>query len=195
MLKRVLPLIFLLQFVWAQPASEEQIKTWVSNLGADHFKDRKTAEASLLKEGGRVRPYLLPLQNSKAPEISMRVQRILEKLGPDLFSFLVKKGTCKGEASEGNDRWPCIVTITEFNEESGEFTGTIEWTNLDALHEIKGKLDGEGFHFSETKFIRRGNAIIGVDYVFPKDKMKGSTLRGSWKSGTPRSGPAELHLP
>ncbi|GEM_PF-6967695 len=193
-----LPLLILTSFasaVWGQAASDAQIKTWIEELGADHYKVRQAAEDALRQQGTRVRMHVAPLLDSPDPEIRMRAERLLKTLGPNLLAFLKEKGTCKGEASEGKERWPCILTITEYNEEDGAFTGTIEWTSLDALHEIKGKLTQEAFTFRETGFIRRGNAIIGVDYTFPLNETKGSVLHGKWKSDTPRGGPAELKLP
>jgi len=181
--------------LWAQPASEDQLKAWIQDLGAEHYPVRQAAEEALRKQGGRVRPYLAPLTDSRDPEIRMRVKRLLQNLGPDLFSFLETKGTCKGEASEGSTRWPCILIVKAFDAESGDFTGTIEWTSLDALHEIKGTLTGETFTFRETGFIRKGNAIIGVEYTFALEDTKGSVLKGRWQSGTPRQGPVHLMLP
>jgi hypothetical protein len=175
-------------------ASPEEIEGLVRNLGADDFRVRNQSEADLLAIGGEAQPFLVPHQDSKDPEVRERVQRILKKLPPDIVSFLKELKTCAGEAREGDTVWPCVFTVKSYNPETGEFTGTLEWTSLNALHAIEGTFKDNILTFTETEFITKGNAVLDVSYTFKLTDSKNGTLFGEWSSKDNRKGPAELHI-
>ena len=191
---RLLAWMLLLPLVgFSDDPSPESLKQWVQELGANDFQTREAAEAALIRAGSASASLLKPLVHSNDPELHLRASRILQNLPPDLEGFFADKGTTKGEAREGNTIWPCVFIVTEFDPETGAFSGTIEWTSLNALHKIEGTLTDEALSFSETEFIRRGNAIKDVDYHFPRDAVGGGILKGTWRNpASGRNGEAEL---
>ncbi len=168
---------------------------WVQQLGDDSFRVRENAEKQLVAEGPSVRPLLEALKDSPDPEIRMRVLRILENMGSDIRQLFVDKKEFSGQASEGQKVWPCTLKIQSFDEETGVFKGSVEWTTLNALHEIEGTLTKDALEFRETKYIRRGNAMLGVVYTFARKGADSKKLIGEWKSAdASRNGTAEIVL-
>lgn len=164
--------------------STNAVPELLRQLGADDCVTRDRAEAQLRALGASVVPLLPPHADSSDPEVRLRVQRLLAAIPPDLRAFLDRKPRGTGVASEGESVWPCILQITESPPGTNTFRGTIEWTNLNALHAIEGQLATNQLVFRETKIIRRGDAIIGSVYTFP--------LAGNTDGRL--TGPAELDL-
>jgi hypothetical protein len=180
---------------WLQAQPTNAVPELLRQLGADDCAVRDQAEAQLRALGPAAVPLLQTHADSRDPEIRLRVQRLLAAIPPDLRTFLDRKSRCTGVASEGESVWPCILQITEAPAGTNTFRGTIEWTNLNALHAIEGRFETNTLTFTETRIIRRGNAIVGAVYTFPLAGNTGGRLTGQWqdpRSG--RGGPAELEL-
>ncbi len=176
-----------------------EIAELILQLGAKDFKTRKKAEAALIAMGSKAIPELKKNVNSDDPEIKMRVVDLLSKMEVEgLKDLLSKKVKMKGFADDSARSvvWPCLMEIKDFNDKTGEFKGQIEWTSLDAIHEIKGKLSEDKLVFTETKYIKRGNAILGCVYTFDlkeEANKKGKKIIGKWiSSSSGGSGKVEL---
>lgn len=180
---------------WSPAQSTKAVPELLRQLGADDHVTRDRAEEQLRARGPAVVPLLQAHAGSRDPEIRLRVQRLLARIPPDLRNFLDRKSRCTGVASEGESVWPCILQITAAAAGTNTFRGTIEWTNLNALHAIEGQLETNQLVFRETKIIRRGNAIIGAVYTFPLAGTTDGRLTGQWKDPrSDRNGPAALDL-
>jgi hypothetical protein len=188
-------LIAFLLVAGAVAAGTNSTTELLRQLGAEDCATRDRAEAQLRTLGSAVVPQLQTLTNSPDPEIRLRVQRLLTVIPPDLQTFLDRQSRCTGQASEGGSVWPCILQITAAEAGTNTFRGTIEWTNLNALHAIEGQLETNRLVFRETKAICQGNAALGVVYTFPLTGRTGGRLVGEWQdSRSSRRGPAELDL-
>ena len=99
--------------------------------------------------------------------------------------------TFKGEArSDRSQRtWPATLKITKFDERSGKFTGEITWHSLDAVHKVEGRLSGMTVVFKETEFIKKGSALLNVEYAFIY--MNGK-MTGRWADPAGDNGPSEF---
>jgi hypothetical protein len=180
-------------------ATNDAAAVWIRQLGSAEYQVRDRAEQQLQALGAAAVPLLRQHQDSADPEVRWRVARLLAAIGPDVRAFLAAKGRCVGQASEGETVWPCVLTVTEFEPATGKFRGTIQWLSLNALHAIEGQLGPETLTFRETKFIRRGNAMLECVYTLAlktgvHDNPTGR-LRGTWTHpGGSRGGEAELEI-
>ncbi len=158
-------LLFFLLSAGVLHAQTGDVERLVRELGAEDHRVRDRTEAALRQLGREVVPQLRAQQGAADPEIRWRVGRLLAVVGPDVRGFLASKGTCRGEAREGEAVWPCVIVIKELDPATGAFTGTVEWTSLHALHTIEGKLEAEQLVYREVKFLRRGNAMLNCVYA------------------------------
>jgi serine/threonine protein kinase len=111
----------------------------------------------------------------------------------DSLVAAIKSGqTLSGESREGLQVWPARLTFVNMDSSSGQFTGQIEWTSLNAATKLEGIVSGNSLSFTETEYIRRGNVQLGVSYNL--NVVDGNKLEGSW-SYQNRSGPAWFTLP
>lgn len=204
LLRLLAALLWIPLAVFSNDPDPDTLHRWVQELGADDFQTRNAAEEALVKAGPAAIPLLKPLVHSDDPEVRLRATRILRRTPLPLQTFFANGGTCKGEAREGDSVWPCIFTVTEYDPDTGAFSGTLEWTTLNALHKIEGTLAPDALTFRETEHIRRGNAMLDVDYTLSlndhdphsRPKAKRRTLRGTWShEKSRREGPAELTFP
>ena len=81
-----------------------------------------------------------------------------------------------GVASKNGQSWPYKVRQVRMTGPNS-FTASIAWTNLGAVHQIKGVLKNSTLFFKETAYIKRGNALLGCEYTVPfrpAPVMKGS---------------------
>jgi hypothetical protein len=171
----------------------------VRQLGAAGWQARDRAEAQLLKLGAQAVPLLSEHKDALDPEIRLRVRRVLDNLVAfSNRSFFERGGVCRGYADGGDAKWPCVFEVTQFDPATGVFSGTVEWTTLNALHAIEGKLEANRVQFRETKIIRQGNAVIDCVYALdlapPRADAPG-TIRGRWENPNDgRFGNVELNL-
>jgi hypothetical protein len=72
----------------------------------------------------------------------------------------------------------------------------VEWLSLGALHAIQGKWAGGQLEFRETKFLRRGNALLDCVYTLtPGTGEQAGLLTGRWRDpNTGRGGNVALDL-
>jgi hypothetical protein len=64
----------------APPDLTAKFERLLHQLGSDSFAERKAATAALVEMGALIRPMLAKHQNSRDPEVRMRVREILGKL-------------------------------------------------------------------------------------------------------------------
>lgn len=91
--------------------------------------------------------------------------------------------TFQGEAisDKTGTKFPAVIRVKEVNDATGEFTGEISWTSLNAVHKIVGRIDGKTLIFRETEFIKKGKAVLDVEYAFIYHKGQ---LTGRWYDPT-----------
>ena len=169
--------------------STNAVSELLRQLGAESCATRDRAEEQLRCFGADIFPILKTHKDSRDPEIQMRISRLLQGIIPSLRQFLEQKGKCNGFADEGASHWPCVMEVKTFDATTGAFTGTIEWTSLSAQHVIEGKLEADQLVFTETRIIRRGNAILNSVYTLgskPGTSDQPDRLAGRWKD--PSSG-------
>jgi len=201
-MRLLLAIIFSVTLLCAEASPRHEATNTVAELlrqlGADSCTTRDRAEEQLRTFGPDVISILKTYKDSRDPEIRMRVGRLLQGVVPSIRQFLELKGKCTGFADEGSSHWPCVLEVKTFDATSGVFTGTIEWTSLDAKHAIEGKLEANKLVFSETKIIRRGNALLNCVYTLnstPANPDNPGRLTGTWKNPQDgRGGNVELHL-
>ena len=61
--------------------------------------------------------------------------------------------------------WPFELAIVTVDQETGEWTGTIAWQNLGALHRVEGTVSGAGITFTQTEVIIPGDAALGCIFT------------------------------
>ncbi len=170
----------------------------IKQLAADNFRDRRRAEKMLRELGLRAIPPLKKAAQSNDPELNSRAQKLLDQLR--VLLLVSEKTPRKGQAEEPDSsmNWPCIVRVTSYDEKTGDFVGKIEWTSLNSIHEIKGKLTSKMLSFKETKFIKKGNAILNCVYEFDLLAVQNQSttrLNGTWKDpNTKRGGTIHIDL-
>lgn len=164
---------------FSTPATNTVVELF-RDLGAADCATRDQAEEKLRALVSSVREFLQPYQNSRDPEIRFRIRRLLRSIPPEVRRFLERKSRITGEARERDSIWPCIVQVAEFDPATDTFRGTVEWTNLNALHAIEGRWADDRLEFRETKILRPGNAILGCVYTYVATNASGGELRGRW---------------
>ena len=109
-------------------------------------------------------------------EIAERQRKEKENLVLSAFSY---GSILKGEAGNGNDKWPFVLKIIIFNNSNNTWVGELTWSTLNAIHRVEGKVNGSSISFKETDFIKRGNAVIGCIYNLNLDDNE-VQLTGTW---------------
>jgi hypothetical protein len=90
---------------------------------------------------------------------------------------LTSGASLRCEARSGNKAWPCQLRIT-MGDSSGNLIGELTWANLNSVHRIRGKLQGDKFTFTEIEAIRSGRAHLNVSYnMTVSDKTASGTYR------------------
>ncbi len=157
----------------------------VARLGAESYVDRRRAENALIELGKKAVEPLKKQRDNPDPEIRARTQKLLRRVYVHIL--LADKAACRGEADEPSNKkqWPCRLTINEYDPDSGAVKGRLEWPSLKAVHEIAGTFKGGVLEFKETKFVKRGDAVLNCVYTLRPElaeSWKNGTLKGSWRN-------------
>ncbi|MGJ8586209.1 MAG: peptidoglycan-binding domain-containing protein [Marinosulfonomonas sp.] len=87
-----------------------------------------------------------------------------------------------GMASNTSNTWPYILEFKEFNSSSGDFEGQLEWTNLEAVHSVRGSITNDGkLHFTEYSTVSPGEVVLGCEYWLSLPDDSQQSLTGSFK--------------
>jgi hypothetical protein len=97
-----------------------------------------------------------------------------------------------GEASENAQRWPATLTFTRLDNQSGNFTGRLEWPTLKTVTKVEGVVYGSSLGFTQTEFIRGRNVQLGS--IYDLELVEGDKLGGRW-SYQGRAGPVWFTIP
>jgi len=87
--------------------------------------------------------------------------------------------------------WPFKLTLIGPTPD-GSISGQIEWTTLNSINQIEGSQTANSITFSETAYIKKGDAILNCKYYLTPD---GSSFKGTWDScGDGNSGDITMNL-
>ncbi|MDD4651697.1 MAG: transglutaminase-like domain-containing protein [Methanothrix sp.] len=81
-----------------------------------------------------------------------------------------------GIVTYNTNRWPFLLTLIGPTT-NGSINGQIEWTTLNSINKIEGFETANSITFSETAYIKKGDAILNCKYHLYPD---GSSFKGIW---------------
>ena len=103
------------------------------------------------------------------------------------FSGSVFSG--KAISGKSGKSWPVNVKIVSCNQSSGAVVGEIEWTSLNSIHRIEGKLINQQFRFKEVAYIKKGGANLNCEYLVT---VNGDQMYGTWSDPSSDKGTIRL---
>ena len=151
----------------------------MQQLGAGDFKVRERTEQLLAEMGEKALPVLKKNTGSDDPEISLRVKRLLCKVGcRERKALFAGKKRFKGFGEEGDKSrtWPCVMDVKEFNEETGKFNlgepAAVTQVYQLFLGKCSGALGREG-PFAE----KRDGAVDDLAMLYRGDRNAAAEMR------------------
>ncbi|MEW5725002.1 MAG: hypothetical protein AB1896_17960 [Thermodesulfobacteriota bacterium] len=107
---------------------------------------------------------------------------------------LVMGSPHKGEVTQGAKTYPFLISVDYYFDDSGEITGSIQWTTLGSIHAIEGALKGSDLFFKEVDYIQKGRAKLNCVYHL-KFSPALHAFQGTWNElGTNKGGTAVIML-
>lgn len=95
----------------------------------------------------------------------------------------------KAVSTKSGRSWPVSVKIISYNQSSGIVEGEMEWSSLNSVHKIVGKLTGSDFTFKEVGYIKKGSANLNCQYI---TKLSNNRISGTWTDPSSDYGTIEL---
>jgi len=94
----------------------------------------------------------------------------------------------KAVSTNSGRSWPVSLKISSYDQATGIVGGQLEWSSLNAVHSINGKLNQQQFHFKEVGYIKEGGANLNCEYstTMNKDEITGTWTDPSSDIGTIR---------
>jgi len=104
----------------------------------------------------------------------------------------IPKGEWAGESKSSKGRqesWPMQVRLL-FDQATRKVSGEVEWPTLNSVNRIEGDVVGGKLVFTETAFIRKGQAVLGCVYTLTAPSE--ISLSGQFECGSADSGATTL---
>ncbi len=109
-------------------------------------------------------------------KVSLKVPITVKNQDQSTSSISTKYYSGVATRSSDHVAWPFKLTLIG-PDNDGSISGQIEWTTLNAIHQIEGSKTSTGLTFTETAYIKKGNAILDCRYDLKPD---GNSFKGVW---------------
>ncbi len=127
--------------------------------------------------------------NNSVPNSKWNGTKISSTSTPLYDGFVGSIFSGKAKSSKSGNSWPTIVKIVSYDHSSGKVEGEIQWTSLNSVHKIEGKLTNSQFTFKEVAFIKKGRANLNCQYT---TTLSSNKISGNWTDPSSDKGTIEL---